>query len=367
MKVNFVDLKRQYHTIKKEIDSAIKQVIENSHFILGQDVESLENEFAKLVGTKYAVSVGSGLSALELGMKALGIGTGDEVLVPVNSYIASASAVSLAGATPVLVDCLEDTFNIDIVKAEKAITKKTKAIMPVHLYGQVADMENVLKLARKYKLKVIEDACQAHGASFKKKMAGSFGDFAAFSFYPGKNLGAYGDGGLVTTNSKGLVDKIKMLRNYGQKEKYKHYLLGGNSRLDNLQAAVLLVKLKKLKEWNAKRLENARLYNQLLDGLPPVTPKIFPEFNHIFHLYVVRVNNRDKLSEYLSKAGIATQMHYPIPIHLQPAYKPLGYKKGEFPIAEKLSSEILSLPMFPELKKNEIKYICKKIKDFYHG
>lgn len=366
-KINFVDLKRQYVIIKKEIDNAILDVINSSQFILGDKCNEFEKEFAKFIGVKYAISVGSGLSALELGMKSLNLGEGDEVLVPVNSFIASALAVSLTGATPVLVDCLEDTFNIDIEKAEKAVTKRTRAIMPVHLYGQVADMEALLKLAKRYKLYIIEDACQAHGAGFKKTAAGDFGDAAAFSFYPGKNLGAYGDGGIVTTNRKSVAQKIKMLRNYGQKEKYKHLLLGGNSRLDNLQAAILLVKLKKLKTWNASRLKNAKLYNRLLEDLPIITPRIVPNYNHIFHLYVIRIKERDKLSRYLTSYGIPTQMHYPIPIHLQPAYKELGYKKGDFPIAEKLSHEVLSLPMYPELTSTEIRYICQKITAFYRG
>ena len=367
MKINFVDLKRQYVDSKKEIDRAIWDVINSSQFILGKACNEFEKEFAKFTGVKFAISVGSGLSALELGMKSLSLGEGDEVLVPVNSFIASALAVSLTGATPILVDCLEDTFNIDVEKAEKVVTKRTRAIMPVHLFGQVADMETIQKFAKKYNLDVIEDACQAHGASFKKRLAGSFGVVASFSFYPGKNLGAYGDGGMVTTNSKSVSEKIKMLRNYGQKEKYKHLLLGGNSRLDNLQAAILLVKLKKLKDWNAKRLENAKLYNHLLQGLPIITPKIFPNYNHIFHLYVIRVDERDKLSQYLLSQGIPTQIHYPIPIHLQVAYKELGYKKGDFPVAEKLAREILSLPMHPELTSNEIRYICQKIKSFYRG
>ena len=365
--INFVDLKRQYVGNKKEIDRAIYDVINSSQFILGKACNEFEKEFAKFTGVKFAISVGSGLSALELGMRSLSLGEGDEVLVPVNSFIASALAVSQIGATPILVDCLEDTFNIDVEKAEKAVTKRTKAIMPVHLFGQVANMESLLKLGKRYNLHVIEDACQAHGASFKKKMAGSFGILAAFSFYPGKNLGAYGDGGMVTTSSKAVAQKVKMLRNYGQKEKYKHLLLGGNSRLDNLQAAILLVKLKKLKDWNAKRLKNAKLYNRLLQGLPIITPKIFPNYNHVFHLYVIRVDERDKLSKFLLSCGIPTQIHYPIPIHLQPAYKKLGYKKGDFPVAEKLAREILSLPMYPELTSNEIRYISQKIKSFYRG
>lgn len=367
MKIAFVDLKSQYNEIKTELDSAIKKVINSSQFILGEEGDLFEREFARFTGCKYALGVGNGSSALELILRALDIGPGDEVITPVNSYIASSSCISFTGAKPVLVDCIEDTFNIDVKKAEKLITKRTKAIMPVHLYGQVADMEAVSKLARKYKLLVVEDACQAHGASFKGKMAGSFGDGAAFSFYPGKNLGAMGDGGMVVTNNKDLAEKIKLLRNYGQKEKYQHLILGSNSRLDNLQAAILRVKLKKLKRWNVKRLENAKLYNRLLVGTPVITPKIFPNYNHIFHLYVIRIRQRERLIKYLAEKGIATQMHYPLPIHLQPAYKDLGYKKGDFPVAEKIASEILSLPMFPQLKLEEIKYICQEIKAFYRG
>lgn len=365
--IPFVGLKRQYNEINSKIDKAIKNVLNSAHFILGEECEEFEKEFAQFTGIKYAIGVGNGSSALELSLRALEIGPGDEVLTPANSYIASASCISFVGAKPVFVDVLEDSFNIDAKKAEKLITKKTKAILPVHLYGQVADMEEILKLAKKYKLYVLEDACQAHGASFKKKKAGSFGDMAAFSFYPGKNLGAYGDGGMVVTNNKELADKIRMFRNYGQKEKYKHLKLGWNSRLDNLQAAVLRVKLTKLNKWNLKRLENAKLYNKLLDGLPIITPKIFPDYNHIFHLYVIRANKREELADFLVKKGISVQMHYPIPIHLQEAYKELKYKKGDFPITEKLAKEILSLPMFPELKIAEIKYICKAIKSFYRG
>lgn len=367
MRISFVDLKRQHREIQTELNLAIKRVIDCSQFILGEECEKFEREFAQFVGVKYAVGVGNGSSALELCLRTLGIGLGDEVITPANSYIASSSCISFTGAKPVLVDCREDTFNIDAGKIEKLITKKTKAILPVHLYGQVADMEAILKLAKKYKLYVVEDACQAHGARFKGKMAGSFGDVAAFSFYPGKNLGAMGDGGMVVTNSETIVEKIKLLRNYGQKEKYRHFILGWNSRLDNLQAAILRVKLRKLKTWNRERLENAKLYNQLLLGESVIIPKIVPNYSHIFHLYVIRIKEREKLAQYLTSKGISTQMHYPIPIHLQPVYEDLGYKKGDFPIAEKLASEILSLPMFPQLKSSEIKYICQKIKAFYRG
>lgn len=366
MKINFVDLNRQYGTIKRDINTAIKKVLESGQFILGEECKLFEEEFARFIGVKYAISVDSGSSALELGLRALGIGEGDEVITVANSYIASASCISFVGAKPVMVDCDEETFNIDVTKIEDKISSKTKAILPVHLYGQLADMRTILKIAKKYKLKVIEDACQAHGAAFKGKKGGSFGDLAAFSFYPGKNLGAYGDGGMVVTNNKSLAEKLYLLRNYGQKVKYIHLILAGNKRLDNLQAAILRVKLKRISEWNKRRLKNAKLYNQYLQNLPLITPKILSDYEHVFHLYVIRAHKRDNLARYLSSKGIYTQLHYPVPIHLQPAYKNLGYKKGDFTMTEKLANEILSLPMFPELKESEIKYISGQIASFYH-
>lgn len=365
-KINFVDLKKQYKSIKPEINKAIKNVLESSQFILGEEVEKFEEEFAKFTGVKYAAAVDSGTSALELSLRALGIGSDDEVITVVNSFIASASAISFTGAKPVFVDCKEDTFNISPKLIEISITKKTKAILPVHLYGQVAEMDAIKKIAKKHKLFIVEDACQAHGASIKDVKAGSIGDVAAFSFYPGKNLGAYGDGGIITTNSLEIQEKVKLMRNYGQKEKYKHLVLGWNSRLDNIQAAILRVKLRYLSKWNEKRLANAKLYNKYLQNIPVVVPTLFPDYKHVFHLYVIRAKDRNRLANYLSEKGISTMMHYPYPIHLQPAYKSLGYKKGDFPVAEKLANEILSLPMYPELTESEIKYICKKIADFYH-
>lgn len=367
MKINFVDLKRQYLGIKDEIDKAISQVLSSAQFVLGEECSQFEKEFAEFVGVKYAIGVGSGSSALEICLQALGVGPGDEVITPANSYIASASCISFNGARPVFVDVNEDTFNIDVEKIEKLITKKTKAILPVHLYGQVANMKPIIKLAKKYNLLIVEDACQAHGANFRKRQAGSFGDAAAFSFYPGKNLGAYGDGGMIVTNKSKFAEKSKLLRNYGQKRKYEHLILGGNSRLDNLQAAILRVKLKKLKQWNSRRLEIAMLYNNYLKSTPVITPKIFSDYQHVFHLYVIRVKRRSNLVKFLDSKGVTTVMHYPIPIHLQPAYKSLGYKKGDFPVAEMLAGEILSLPMFPELADKEIKYISEQIKFFYRG
>lgn len=366
-KINFVDLQKQYKEIKRDIHRAIFEVLSSAQFISGHDNLELEKEFAKFIGVKYAVGIGNGLAALELGMRALEIGEGDEVITPANSYIASTSAISLTGARPVLVDCHQDTFNMDLDKVERLITKRTKAIMPVHLYGQAVKMDDILRLAKKYKLFVVEDACQAHGASYKNKNVGSFGDLAAFSFYPGKNLGAYGDGGMITTNKRNIAEKIRMLTNYGQKKKYYHLTLGWNSRLDNIQAAILRVKLRKLNEWNSKRLTNATLYNKHLEGVSVITPQIFPDFKHIFHLYVIRAKRRDELAKYLLSKGIFTVIHYPIPIHLQTASKGLGYSKGDFPVTEKLANEILSLPMFPELTESDIRYVADQIKSFYSG
>lgn len=363
--IPLVDLKTQYQTIKTEINLAIKGVLDSTHYILGEEVEEFEKEFATFTNSKFAVGVSSGLSALELGMRALGIGPGDEVITPVNSFIASSSAISFTGAKPVLVDCEESSFNIDPKKIGEKISKRTKAIMPVHLYGRSVNMDQILKIAKKHNLIVVEDACQAHGAQYKGRKTGSMGKFGAFSFYPGKNLGAYGDGGIVTTSDENLAQIIKSMRNYGQTERYHHSYLAWNSRLDTIQAAILLVKLKHLNVWNNARLEVAKLYNKLLKGLPLITPEIPQDSTHVFHLYVIRTPKRNPLSVYLNKNGISTGLHYPIPIHLQKAYKNLGHSRGDFPISEKLSEEILSLPIFPELEKSQVEFICKSIRKFF--
>ena len=364
--IHLVDLKAQYRQIKKEVNKAIKKVIDNTDFVLGGDVKEFENEFAKYCQVKYAIGVDTGISSLELGMRALGLGLGDEVLTPANSFIASSSSISFTGAKPVFVDCNEKTYNIDLVDAERKITAKTKAIMPVHLFGQITDMDKVLSFAKKHHLFVIEDACQAHGAKYHGKRAGTFGSFGAFSFYPGKNLGGYGDGGMLITNNKKLYEKVKMMRNYGRKdnEKYRHVSLAWNRRLDTIQAAVLRVKLQYLDKWNSLRREHALLYNNLLKDLDVVTPYAAEKENHVYHLYVIRTKKRDQLKEFLTKKGISVGIHYPLPIHLQPAYKDLGYKKGDFPVTEKYANEILSLPMYPELKDEQIRFIVKQIKTF---
>lgn len=365
--IHLIDLESQYKKIEKEVHSKIKKVVASSHFILGEEVEKFEEEFAKYCGTKYCVGLDNGISALELGMRALGIKNGDEVITPVNSFIASSSSISFTGATPVWVDCDEKTYNIDISKIESKITKKTKAIMPVHLYGQIADMDKIINIAKKHKLFIIEDACQAHGAVYKGKKAGSFGDFAAFSFYPGKNLGAYGDGGAIVTNNKKIYNIIKTMRNYGQSKKYYHDYLAWNRRLDALQAGVLRIKLKCLDEWNKKRKENAQTYISLLKGVNKIVLPFIEDHNeHVYHLFVIRTKKRDQLKAYLSSKGIETGIHYPIPIHKQKAYKTSVLKDYKFPVAEEYAKEILSLPMCPELKKSDIRHICHEIKNFFN-
>lgn len=363
-KIPFVDLLVQYKTIEKEIDNAIKQTINSTQFILGNEVSLFEKEFARYCEVKYAVGVGNGLSALELGMRALGIGKGDEVITPANSFIASSSAIAFTGAIPVLVDCDKDSYNIDVAQIEKMITKRTKAIMPVHLYGQPADMKAILAIAKKYKLFVIEDACQAHGAYYNGKRVGSLGDIAAFSFYPGKNLGAYGDAGILVTNKKKIAETVSMMRNYGQKKKYEHVFLAWNSRIDTIQAAILRVKLKYLDKWNQERRNKALLYTKLLKNASVITPKLTKGVDHVFHLYVIRTKKRDGLAKYLEENGVSVGLHYPIPIHLQKAFKYLNHKKGDFPVTEQLAKEGLSLPIYPELKTEDIKFICKTINNF---
>ncbi|MCM8800303.1 MAG: DegT/DnrJ/EryC1/StrS family aminotransferase, partial [Candidatus Omnitrophica bacterium] len=327
-----------------------------------------EKEFAHFCGAKYAVGVSSGTDALFLSLLSLGIGEGDEVIVPVFTYIATALVVSHTGARPVFVDIREDTYNIDPEKIEKLITKNTKAIIPVHLYGQPADMPRILELARKYKLKVIEDAAQAHGAKIKInhkwQMVGSIGDIGCFSFYPSKNLGALGDGGLIITDSQKIYKKLLILRDYGRISKYIHKIIGYNCRLDTLQAAILRVKLKKLLKWNRLRQESAKKYNRYLKDIKGIiTPYVSEGVEHVYHIYAIRTKFRKKILEEFKKRGIISLVHYPLPLHLQPAYKDLGYKRGDFPIAEKVSQEILSLPIFPHITDRQIRYVVEAIKE----
>jgi len=362
MPVPFLDLKAQYQTIKPEVDPAIQAVVDSCAFALGPAVDKFEKDFAAYTGARHCIGVGSGTAALELILRALDIGPGDEVITVANTFFASAEAVSLVGATPVLADCREEDALIDPADIEKRITKKTKAIIPVHLYGQCADMEAVQSIADKHDLKVIEDACQAHGSSYKGKKAGSLAFAAAFSFYPGKNLGAFGEGGGITTDDDELAAKVRMLRDHGMPEKYKHSLVGYNERMDGVQGAVLDVKLRYLDRWNSARRRHAADYRKLLAPEPRI--KLFTEHSgreQNYHLFVIRVPNRDEVQQNLKDKGVATGIHYPIPIHLQTAYSGMGWKKGDYPASEKLAGEILSLPMFAELTDEQIHEVCTAV------
>jgi len=363
-KVPFLDLAAQYSVLASEIDEAISRVLRESSFILGREVEIFEKEFAAFCGVEYAVGVDCGMSALELALRAYEIGHGDEVVTVANSFIASALAISHTGATPVLVDVDRQTYTIDASGIHAAITPRTKAIMPVHLYGHPCDMDPVRKIAEQYGLIVIEDACQAHGARYQGKRAGSLGHAAAFSFYPSKNLGAYGDGGIVVTSDRHVAERVQILRNYGQREKYQHVVPGYNRRLDTLQAAVLRIKLCHLDTWNDARRRHAKLYHRLLAGSEVVTPTEASYADPVWHLYVIRAAHRDALAKHLSNLGIASGMHYPIPIHLQPAYRNLGYKKGDFPVSEQYAEQILSLPLYPELAPSDVEYVAENIQNF---
>lgn len=362
VKVPFVDLASQYAAIRCEVLEAIEATLESASFVLGPQVAAFEEHFAQYVGTRYCVGVESGTAALKLALTALQIGPGDEVILPANTYIASALAVSAAGAVPVLVD-VDDAYGIDPNGVEAAITPRTKAVMPVHLYGQVVPMGPILELAERYGLRVVEDACQAHGAAYESLRAGGIGDVGCFSFYPGKNLGAYGDGGAVVTNDAGIWENLTLLRDFGQKKKYEHLVKGDNCRLDSIQAAVLDVKLRYLDEWNERRRDRAALYDALLSIAGFTTPKNRGTDGHVYHLYVTEVRDRDGVRQRLADHGIQTGIHYPIPIHLQPAYAELGLLPGRFPVTESAARKMLSLPMYPELEPDQIRYVVETLCD----
>jgi dTDP-4-amino-4,6-dideoxygalactose transaminase len=380
MNIPFVDLKAQYQSIKEEIGSVISEVISKSAFIGGPFVESFEKAFASFCNVKHCVGVGNGTDALSIALKALGIGPGDEVFVPANSFIATSEAVTLTGARVSFVDINPKTYNMDPNKLEDCLKKRVvprssslgpgslqpRAVIPVHLYGQPADMDPILEIARKFGLKVIEDAAQAHGAIYKGRRIGSIGDVACFSFYPGKNLGAYGDGGAIVTNDDNLALKARMIANHGRVEKYDHEIEGVNSRLDGLQAAILSVKLKHLPEWTERRRNNAYLYNKYLRDSLVVTPSELENVKAVYHLYVVGTKRgvRGKLQEHMKSKGISTGIHYPIALPNLKAYAYLGHREDDFPEATKVSQEILSLPMFAEMDESEIKYVCDAIREF---
>ncbi len=361
MNIPFVDLKAQYINIQSELDKAIHEVIMNSAFIGGKYVQQFESSFSSYVGVKHCISVGNGTDALFIALKVLGMKEGDEVITAANSFIASSESITLAGAHPVFVDCNEATFNIDVDKLSSAITSKTRAIIPVHLYGQAADMEAIMRIAGKYNLHVIEDSAQAHGARCNGKNIGTFGDFACFSFFPGKNLGAYGDGGAIVTNNGELAKKARMFANHGRIEKYNHEFEGMNSRLDGMQAAVLDVKLKYLDLWTERRRAIAKQYDE---GLRAVvgTPHVSPDMRHVYHLYVIRVKQRDQLIKQLKDKGISTGIHYPIPLPFLKAYAYLGHQPGDFPVANSLKDEILSLPIHGDMTDEQVQYVIEQVK-----
>ncbi len=362
MKIPFVDLQAQYKSIASEVNAAIQGVLDRGDYVLGDQVRLFEEEFAAYIGVPHAVGVGTGLDALELILRAYEIGPGDEVITAANTYIATVLAIMAVGARPVLVEMDPATYNIDPAAIEAAITPRTRAIMPVHLCGLPADMDEILTIAKKHKLRVIEDAAQAHGARYRGACAGSLGDAAGFSFYPGKNLGAYGDGGMVVTRDAVIAERIRRLGNYGQRVKYEHESVGTNSRLDTMQAAILRVKLRHLDDWNDARRERAAKYNDLLGGGSCNVPKTAPNRTHIFHLYMVEVEDRREVQKFLGEQGISTGIHYPIPIHLQEACVSLGYKRGQFPVTERAAGRILSLPMFAELTQDQQEYVASNLK-----
>jgi dTDP-4-amino-4,6-dideoxygalactose transaminase len=355
--VPFVDLKAQFRALRAEILPRINQVMEDATFVLGPDVAAFEENFAAYVGVEHCVGVESGTAALQFALDVLGIGAGDDVIVPANTYIASALAVSAVGARPVLVDA-DSNYLIDPALLDAALTPRTKAIMPVHLYGQVVPMEPIMEFARRHELFVIEDACQAHGARWNGRGAGSFGDVAAFSFYPGKNLGAYGDGGAIVTSDAALAQRLRLMRDFGQRKKYEHLIKGGNCRLDSIQAAVLDVKLRRLDAWNEARRRHAAAYDARLAKIGIKPPVRLAEESHVYHLYVIEVEHRERVATVLRERGIATGIHYPIPIHLQPAYAELGLSRGAFPRTERSAERVLSLPMFPELTGEQIELVA---------
>ena len=394
MQIPLINLKKQYETIKSDIDKAVLEVLSSAQYIMGENVKQFEKEFSEYIGANYSVSVGNGTDALVIALKALGIGEGDEVITTPFTFFATAESISSVGAKPVFVDVRLDTFNIDPSKIEEKITSRTKAIMPVHIFGQPADMDEINEIAKKHKLKVIEDACQAVGAEYKGRKTGTLGDIACFSFFPTKNLGCAGDGGMIVTNDEKLATICRALRTHGSGAdgnkaynllnnieenvdedkstdntvynplKYYNYIIGHNSRLDELQAAILRVKLKKLDSWNSLRRQHASFYNESLSGTDLVIPHEDDYVKHVYHMYILQSEKRQEVVSYLKDKGIATGIYYPVPVHLQKVYTSLGYKPGDLPNAEYLSSRTFAIPMFAELTDEEKDYIVAEIKTF---
>ncbi len=365
MNVPFLDLKTPYHELQTELDAAYHRAMESGWYILGKEVEAFEHEFAAYCGVKHCIGVGNGLEALHLILRAYGIGSGDEVIVPANTYIATWLAISYAGALPVPIEPDPRTYNLDPERIEGAITARTRAILPVHLYGQPADMDPIVEIARRHGLKVIEDAAQAHGAIYKGQQAGALGDAAGWSFYPGKNLGALGDAGGVTTDDDDLADRVRVLRNYGSRVKYFNEVKGYNSRLDPVQAAFLRAKLLHLDEWNQRRKSIVSVYRQKLAGIPELEVPFVPEgIEPSWHLFVVRHPQRDALQKHLTKAGVGTLIHYPVPPHLSEAYAEMACRPGDFPITERIAQTALSLPMGPHLQAEQMQYVIDSMESF---
>jgi len=363
--IPFVDLREEYQSIQPEIADAIRRVFDRGQFILGENVKLFEQEFAAFCGAPYAIGVASGTEALQLSLVACDVQAGDEVITVANTAAPTALAITAIGAQPVFVDIDPETCTINPGLIENAITNRTRAIIPVHLYGCVANLEAIMRIAKQAKIPVIEDACQAHGAEFNSRKAGTIGELGCFSFYPTKNLGAYGDGGMIVTRNKDLYEKLKMLHNLGQSGKFNHQILGFNSRLDEIQASILRVKLPHLNEWNRRRADLAALYSRLLQNLPIKLPANPDYCSRVYHLFVIQVQDRDRLMEYLRNAKIDTQVHYPTPLHLQTAFEYLDVRRGALPIAEKCAQEVLSLPLYPQLKPSSVESVASVISDFF--
>ena len=361
MNIPLVDLVAQYHTIKDEMDAAVLSVLESGRFILGPNVAAFEKEVGQYLGVKHAIGMASGTDALIIALRAAGVGAGDEVIVPAFSFFATAGAILNVGAIPIFVDVQPDTYLMDFTKVETVITSKTKALIPVHLYGQPADMDEVLAIAKKYNLIVIEDNAQGIGSEYKSKKTGNIGDMGCLSFFPSKNLGGYGDGGMLVTNDDGFAEKARMLRAHGWRKKYFPEMLGYNSRLDEIQAAILRVKLKHLDSWNRRRREIAHQYSHILNGFGLKFPTEAPDRTHVYHLYMVAFENRDEVQKKLKDAGIATEVYYPQPLHLAAPCRALGHKEGEYTVSEKASYELLALPLYPELSNSQVEEICAEV------
>jgi dTDP-4-amino-4,6-dideoxygalactose transaminase len=362
--IPLLDLTLQYRAIREEVNAAITRVLERGQFVLGEEVEAFEEEFAKACGAAYGVGVNSGTSALHLALRAAAVGPGDEVITVPFTFVATVAAIEYTGARPVFVDIEPRSLTMDVTKLAAAITPRTKAIVPVHLYGQPADMDPILDLARRHRLIVIEDAAQAHLAEYKGRRVGNLGDLACFSFYPSKNLGAYGEGGIVVTSNQEYARTVRMLRDWGQDRKYHHALKGYNYRLETLQAAILRVKLRHLEEWTERRYQRARLYTELLEGAGVRLPQEIPGVRHVYHVYAIRSSRRDALRTHLGERGVQTGIHYPIPLHLQEACRDFGHKEGDFPVSEACAGSVLSLPIYPELTEHQVREVATAVRSF---